>query len=208
MAAFRLSVFPSHTGELELAVGAAGAGFTVTEYVPALPVHPFCVAVTEYIPAFAAAAFEIATTCVFAVKPFGPVQLYEVPTVLAVKLILDPAHTGLLPVITGAAGTALTVTLTVAEGLVHPPTVTVTEYVPLSAALAFETDGFWVEAVHMFGPVQLYVAPAIVFEVRFIDEPLQTGLLLPAVGAAGAGFTVTVTVAFAEQPFALVPVTE
>jgi hypothetical protein len=41
------------------------------------------------------------------------------------------------------------------------------------------------------GPVQLYVAPAIVFAVRRILFPVQTGVLLPAVGVVGAGLTMT-----------------
>ena len=46
-----------------------------------------------------------------------------------------------------------------------------------------------------FGPVQLYVAPAIALAVKFNVPPKQIGLLLPAVGAAGIGFTITVVVA-------------
>jgi hypothetical protein len=44
------------------------------------------------------------------------------------------------------------------------------------------------------GPVQEYVAPATVFDVRFIVAPEHTGELLPAVGAAGIGFTTTTIV--------------
>ena len=47
--------------------------------------------------------------------------------------------------------------------------------------------------VNPFGPVQVYVAPAIVLAVKFKVAPAQIGELLPAVGAAGIGFTVTVT---------------
>jgi hypothetical protein len=43
------------------------------------------------------------------------------------------------------------------------------------------------------GPVHEYVAPATVLALRFIAEPVQTGLLLLAVGAAGVGITVTTT---------------
>ena len=46
--AVKLSVLPEQTGELLVAVGAAGNGVTLTEVVPAEPVHPAAeVAVTE-----------------------------------------------------------------------------------------------------------------------------------------------------------------
>ena len=60
----------------------------------------------------------------------------------------------------------------------------------------------------MFGPVQLYVAPATVLAVRLSGDPAQTGLLLPAVGVAGIGFTVTVVVAAADVQPLTVTVTE
>ena len=40
-------LFPEHTGVLLLATGAEGIALTVTEVVPAAPVHPETVAVTE-----------------------------------------------------------------------------------------------------------------------------------------------------------------
>ena len=46
--------------------------------------------------------------------------------------------------------------------------------------------------VNAFGPVQLYVAPAIVFTVRFKFCPAQTIELFDGVGAPGIGFTVAV----------------
>ena len=65
-------------------------------------------------------------------------------------------------------------------------------------------DGFCEEDEKLFGPTQLYVAPTIVLAVKFNVEPAQIGLLLPAVGAAGLGFTTTVTVAGAEaQPLTI-----
>jgi hypothetical protein len=60
--------------------------------------------------------------------------------------------------------------------------------------VAFSIVGFCTAEVNPFGPVQLYVAPLIVDAVRFSVDPSQTGLLLPAVGAAGIGLTVTLTV--------------
>ena len=47
------------------------------------------------------------------------------------------------------------VTLVVA-GAEHPlPSVTITVYVPEAAGVTFVIDGFWVNAVKLFGPVQL-----------------------------------------------------
>ena len=46
-----------------------------------------------------------------------------------------------------------------------------------------------------FGPVQLYVAPAIVDAVKFNVWPAHNGPFEPAVGAAGSGFTSTDKVA-------------
>jgi hypothetical protein len=53
----------------------------------------------------------------------------------------------------GAAGVALIVTTVVANVLEHPPTVAVTEYVPLAAVVTLEIEGFCEEEVNPFGPV-------------------------------------------------------
>ena len=50
MLEFNVSVFPSHTGLLLLAVGVFCNGFTTTDVVDAGPVHPDAVAVTVYAP--------------------------------------------------------------------------------------------------------------------------------------------------------------
>lgn len=47
----------------------------------------------------------------------------------------------------------LTVTAVVPAALVHPPTVTVTEYVPVAAVVAPAMDGSSSEEVKLFGPV-------------------------------------------------------
>ena len=60
------------------------------------------------------------------------------------------------------------------------------------AVVAEGLVGFCVAEVNVEGPVQLYAAPAIVPAVKLIGLPEQTGLLLPAIGAAGTGFTVMV----------------
>jgi len=54
--------------------------------------------------------------------------------------------------------------------------------------------------VNPFGPVQLYVAPDMVDAVRLRVPPAHTGVLLPAVGAAGKAFTVTVVDTQVELP--------
>jgi hypothetical protein len=68
-------------------------------------------------------------SCEIETKLFGPVHAYVAPpTVLDIKLRLDPVHTGLLLVATGVAGVGLTVTLTVPAALVtQPGTLAVTE---------------------------------------------------------------------------------
>ena len=63
-------------------------------------------------------------------------------------------------------------------------------------------DGFCVDEENPFGPVQEYVAPTMLLAVKFNVLPAQIGELLPAVGAAGVGLTVTVVVDCAlEHPF-------
>ena len=50
---------------------------------------------------------------------------------------------------------AVTVAAVVAAVDVHPPTVTVTLYVPVAAVVAFAIDGFCKLELNAFGPVQL-----------------------------------------------------
>jgi hypothetical protein len=68
--------------------------------------------------------------------------------------------------------------------------------------------GFCVAEEKLFGPVQLYVAPAIVLAVKLSVLPAQIGELLAAVGAPGMGFTVTATVPAGPVHPATVAVTE
>lgn len=111
-----------------------------------------------------------------------------------VSVIVFPVQTGLLLPAVGVAGIGFTVTAVVPATLVHPAKVAVTEYVPLAAVVAPVMVGFCVVDVNEFGPVQLYVAPTIFVAFRFRFDPAHIGLLLDAVGAAGVGFTVTLTV--------------
>ena len=85
-------------------MGATGVGLIVTAVVPAGPVHPAVVAVTEYVPVAAVVTAVIVGFCVADVKLFGPVQLYVVPVLLAVKLNVLPEQTVLLLPATGATG--------------------------------------------------------------------------------------------------------
>ena len=55
--------------------------------------------------------------------------------------------------------------------------------------------GFCTFEVKVLGPVQLYVAPAIVLAVKLKVWKAQIAELLAAVGAAGIGLTVALTVA-------------
>jgi hypothetical protein len=76
----------------------------------------------------AVVADDLTGFCNVDVKPPGPDQLYVAPvTAEVVRLILFPVHTGLLLAAKGVEGKGVIPMLTVATGLVHPPTVTVSE---------------------------------------------------------------------------------
>ena len=110
--------------------------------------------------------------------------------------------------VTSAEQVATLTTVVVAAADVHPFTVAVTAYVPAMAAVTLLNTGFCAVDVNPFGPVQLYVAPAIVLAVRLTVPPAYTGPLFVAVGVAGSGVTLTDTPAeVALQPFASVTVT-
>jgi hypothetical protein len=109
------------SGLLLTTVGVAGIGLMITVVVPVAPVHPLAVAVTEYTPALLAVMFVIPGFCVLEVNVFGPLQLYVVPVLLAVKFKLLPAHNGPLFPATGAAGVVLTTTETVPVPLEPQP---------------------------------------------------------------------------------------
>src|SRR6185436_2558654 len=82
------------------------------------------------------------------------------------------------------------------------------EYVPASAAVAFERVGFCRADVKPFGPVQAYVAPETVGVESEIVPPAQYGPPLEAVGVAGIGFTTTEVDPAAEVQPLTVTVTE
>ena len=109
----------------------------------------------------------------------------------------------------GVAGFAVMTTFVVPAVELQRPTVTVTEYVPASAAVAFGRVGFCCEEVRPFGPVHAYAAPATAGVESEIALPSQNGPLLLAAGVAGmAVLTTTLVVPAAEVQPPTVMVTE
>ena len=138
-----VNVDPAQIGPLFDAVGVAGIALTVAVVDPAGLVHPFTVIVTLYVPVAAVVAFVIVGFCKADVNPFGPVQLYVAPaTVEVLNVNVDPAQIGPSFDAVGVAGIASTVAVVDPAALVHPFTVTNTEYAPLAAVVAFAIDGF------------------------------------------------------------------
>src|SRR5207247_880686 len=147
-------VAPSQYGPPFVGAGVAGAGSTTTSVVPAAEVQPLTVTVTEYVPASAVVALARVGFCSAEVKPFGPVHAYVALATVGVKSwIVAPSQYGPPFVAVGVAGLALTTTFVVPAAEVQPPTVTVTEYVPASAVVAFVRVGFCSEEMKPFGPV-------------------------------------------------------
>src|SRR6266480_2708471 len=125
-------------------------------------------------PASAVAALARVGFCSDDVKPFGPVHAYVALATVGVKSwIVAPSQYGPPLVAVGVAGVALTTTFVVPAAEVQPLTVTVTEYVPASAVVAFERVGFWSDEVKPFGPVHEYVALATVGVESEIVPPVQ-----------------------------------
>src|SRR5581483_5058869 len=147
---------------------------TKTSVVPAAEVHPFTVIVTLYVPVSVVAAFTIVGVLNDDVKPFGPVHEYVAPvTAGVVSDTVFPLQYGPpLPAL-GVAGIGLTTTFAVPAADVQPLTVTVTEYVPASASVAFGRVGFCCADVKPFGPVQAYVAPVTAGVLNEIVAPSQ-----------------------------------
>ena len=196
----RLSADPTHTGPLLDAVGVAGEELTTRVVDPAALVHPLTVTVTLYVPAAANVTLAIVGFCNEEVKPFGPVHAYVAPeTAGVVRFNADPTHKGPLLAAVGVAGDGLTTRVVEPAALVHPPTVTVTLYVPASANVTPDTEGVRDAEVKPLGPVQAYVAPATTGVERLSVTPAHNGPLLVAAGVAGTGLTTTVV-----EPAALV----
>ena len=94
-------------------------------------------------------------------------------------------------------GRGFTTTLVVAVA-VQPFNVTVTVYAPLIVVVEFPVVGFWLVDVNPPGPDHEYVPPPL--EPNEMVEPAQYGPVLETVGT-GNGFTTTLVVAVAVQPF-------
>ena len=79
------------------------------------------------------------------------------------------------------------ITVVVPAGEVQPLIVTVTLYVPLAAVVTFVMEGSSRLLVKPLGPVHVKVAVpvAVLVAFKFKVDPLQSALLLVAVGAAG-----------------------
>jgi hypothetical protein len=156
--AVKLKVCPVHKGEFAVSVGVGGFPSTLTLNVPVGPLQPAAeMAFTEYIPVASVLAPGMLVFWVLAVKPFGPVHVYDAApaTVLAVNVMVDPTQSVELPLAIGAAGVWLTVTATVpAVGLEHPATVATTEYTPAATVPALAIVGFCKVELKLFGPVQ------------------------------------------------------
>jgi hypothetical protein len=140
-------------GELLVTVGVAGIGLTVTDAVAGALVQPLTVRVTENVP-FANGFAVKRIFCWVELKFPGPLQL-KAPVPLALRLNSAPSQTVVVPVITGAVGMGITVTLTVPGLLSQPLTVWVTEYMPVASVLADVMVAFCDDALKALGPVQL-----------------------------------------------------
>jgi len=147
---------------------------TPTDVVPAAEGQLLTETVTEYVPASAVVAFARDGFCSAEVKPFGPVHAYVAPATVGVDSeIVAPAQYGPPFEAVGVAGVALTTTDVEPAAEVQPLTVTVTEYVPASAVVAFVRVGLCSAEVKPFGPVHAYVAPLTVGVESEIVPPSQ-----------------------------------
>lgn len=114
--------------------------------------------------------------------------------VVAVRLRVCPAQSGpLLPAV-GEAGILLMLTVVDAGTEEHPLAVTVTVYVPAKEGITLGLEGFCWVAENPFGPVHAKLPPDTLLAVRLRLSPTHNGPLLPTVGVAGTGFTLTYVV--------------
>jgi hypothetical protein len=88
------------------------------------------------------------------------------PIVLEESNKVNPSHTGVLLPGAGVAGVACTVTDVTPLGPIQPPRLMSTEYVPEAATVAPVIVGSSSVEVKLFGPIQLYVAPATLLALR------------------------------------------
>jgi len=121
--------------------------------------------------------------------------------------MVPPAQYGPVFDAVGVAGGAVTVTFVVAVLEGQPLRVTVTEYVPDAAAVAWLMVGFCTFEVKPFGPVQEYVAPLQNEEKSETVAPTQYGPPLLA-NVEGMPLTTTLVEPAAEVHPLTVTVTE
>src|SRR2546423_419337 len=143
---------PTQYGPPFVAVGVAADVLTTTLVLPASEVQPLVVTITEYARAWAAVALARVGFWAVEVKPFGPVQAYVAPATAGVESeMVSPAQYG--PPLLAAAAALESTTLVVPAAEVQPATVTGTEYVPESAAVALGRVGFCSRGGKPVGPV-------------------------------------------------------
>lgn len=126
LVAVKLNVCNAHKGELAVAVGVIGAGFTVTARVPGELVQPPTVVLTEYVPLPASVMAEIEGFCKLDVNPLGPVQVYVPPVNGVVKFKVCPAHKGELEPMEGVVGVGAEPTAMVLVKAAHPDVASLT----------------------------------------------------------------------------------
>lgn len=208
---------PQIVRSLPALAGSAGAT-TVTEIVPAVPVHPAAeVAVTEYVPAFTVPALAMDVFCTEELKLFGPLHAYDVPpeTELALSDKFCPAHTGLLLEGEGATGVELIVSVIASDAAGHGPagSLVTSESETVPETESFGPGAYVAFSVVLFGekppsPPDVHVAPVALPPIvpdNVYEFPLQIEASAPAFTVAGV-FTVTVTVFVPVHPL-LVPFT-
>lgn len=134
--AVKLNVEPEQTGLLELKEEDVTA--TTVTLMVLIDKHETPAVVNVYTPELVTDG--ITGFCCVELKPPGPVHVYEVAPLVAVKLKVDPEHIGLFdPRVGDAAEPKETFTVPVPE---HPKElVTVTEYTPAEAEDTFVTVG-------------------------------------------------------------------
>ena len=130
-------------------------------------------------------------------------QVYEAPaTIVDVKSICWPTHTGLVAVIVGVSGLSIIVTSTVAGSLSQPPSLITSVYVPASSCVAGSIIGFCPVSTFVPGAscVQVYdVAEA--FVLNWIISPSQTSEIRSTAGVLGLlSTTNSIDVATLGQP--------
>ena len=107
------------------------------------------------------------------------------PLVTFTGVAVNPAPLHTEDVMAVIAGVGFTVTAIVELALPQPITETKTLYVPAIAGITGANVGFCIDDVKLFGPVQLYVAPETLADVKLNVCPIQDGLVAVKLGDPG-----------------------